>query len=82
MRKSVEYKQTNNLHLEPVRATTTTGLLELSTLALHVRLDGIMSVRIIYGSHVTKVLDALAGILGATEKNSGRALGGEKCQLI
>lgn len=70
------------LHLESVRSSSSSGLLELASLRDKTRLDSIVSVWVSHGGSVSKVLDSLTRKLGATEKHSVGALGSAKSELV
>ena len=71
----IDSTTTMGLNLEATGSATTTGLLELATLALDIGLG--VSAR----AH-TKVLDGLTGVLLATEQDGVGTSGGTKCELI
>jgi hypothetical protein len=71
----------DTLDLETTRTTATTSLFELASLRPNMRLDTIVSVRVVDGGPVTKVSEGIAR-LGTAEKDSVGALGSTECKLV
>jgi hypothetical protein len=71
----------DTLDLESTRTTATTSLFELASLRPNVRLDSIVSVRVVDRGGVTKVSLGIARS-GTTEKDSVGALRGTECELV
>lgn len=65
----------SRLHLEAARLSATTGALELAALGANVGLG------VLVGTHA-EVLDALTGVLGATEEDGVAASGGTERELV
>ena len=72
----------DSLNLETIGSPSSSGLLELSALALDVGLDSVVRVQVVHGGTVAEVCDGLAGVLGATEEHGVRSLGGEEGELV
>lgn len=70
------------LYLEANRLAATTSTLELSSLGSNIRLDSIVSVRVVHGGAVSEVPNCLARALGASEKNRIGPLRRLKSKLI
>lgn len=70
------------LYLEAIGLPAATGALELPALGDDSGLDAGVSVRVVGGSAMAKVLDSLSGALRTTQENSIGSLGGAQGQLI
>jgi len=71
-----------NLDLETTGPSSSTGTLELSALRSDVRLDSVVSFRIVNGGAVSEVPGSLAGTLGASQEDSVGSLRGSQGKLI